>query len=112
MSNLIDPILSGNSKADILRCLQIGLLCVQQDIVERPPMSAVVTMLSSYSISIPTPSQPAAIVGSDMNIAESSETSSSWVQSSREVTSEESRTKYVEGFPVEAPKIAADLYPR
>ncbi|KAJ9162688.1 hypothetical protein P3X46_022444 [Hevea brasiliensis] len=46
------------SPDEVLRCIQIGLLCVQEDIMERPTMSAVVLMLNS-EISLPSPKQPA-----------------------------------------------------
>ena len=42
---------------EVLRCIQIGLLCVQEDAFERPSMSAVVVMLNS-EISLPSPRQP------------------------------------------------------
>jgi hypothetical protein len=37
----------------------IGLLCVQENVVERPTMASVVLMLNSFSLSLPVPSQPA-----------------------------------------------------
>ena len=32
---------------EVLRCIQIGLLCVQEDAMDRPTMLAVLLMLSS-----------------------------------------------------------------
>ncbi|KAF3773209.1 G-type lectin S-receptor-like serine/threonine-protein kinase [Nymphaea thermarum] len=43
----------------VLRCVSVGLLCVQEDAVERPTMSSVVLMLSSDSANLASPSQPA-----------------------------------------------------
>jgi hypothetical protein len=43
---------------EVLRCIQIGLLCVQEDPMDRPPMSAVLLMLSSET-TLPSPKQPA-----------------------------------------------------
>ena len=43
---------------EVLRCIQIGLLCVQEDAMDRPPMSAVLLMLSSET-TLPSPKQPA-----------------------------------------------------
>ncbi|XP_065878011.1 G-type lectin S-receptor-like serine/threonine-protein kinase At1g11410 isoform X2 [Euphorbia lathyris] len=43
---------------EVLRCIQIGILCVQEDAEDRPTMSAVVLMLSS-EIALPPPKQPA-----------------------------------------------------
>ncbi|KAG5622815.1 hypothetical protein H5410_008033 [Solanum commersonii] len=50
-SNLIDPMLRGSSGlvSDITRCIHIALLCVQENVADRPTMAAVVLMLSSLS---------------------------------------------------------------
>ncbi|KAM3749529.1 hypothetical protein ACB098_05G192400 [Castanea mollissima] len=45
---------------EVLRCIQIGLLCVQENAMDRPTMLAVFLMLSS-EITIPSPKQPAFI---------------------------------------------------
>ncbi|XP_060207574.1 cysteine-rich receptor-like protein kinase 10 isoform X1 [Lycium barbarum] len=59
--NLIDPILRGSTGLvrDIMRCIHIALLCVQENVANRPTMAAVVLMLSSLSLSLPVPSGPA-----------------------------------------------------
>ncbi|KAK8961564.1 Cysteine-rich receptor-like protein kinase 10 [Platanthera guangdongensis] len=46
------------SAQQVLRCVQIGLLCVQEDPVMRPKMGSAVTMLSSSSMKLPNPSMP------------------------------------------------------
>ena len=43
----------------VLRCIQIGLLCVQDDPNERPSMASVVLMLKSNYIPLCSPSAPA-----------------------------------------------------
>ncbi|KAG9454221.1 hypothetical protein H6P81_007125 [Aristolochia fimbriata] len=48
---------------EALRCIHLGLLCVQEDPTERPLMSTVVLMLSSHSVTLPVPSPPAFFVG-------------------------------------------------
>ncbi|KAF7138578.1 hypothetical protein RHSIM_Rhsim07G0195100 [Rhododendron simsii] len=60
VSNLIDPTLRANSGSirEIIRCINIGLLCVQKNVAERPTMASVVIMLSSSSLSLPIPSEP------------------------------------------------------
>ncbi|KAI3466599.1 hypothetical protein Pfo_023262 [Paulownia fortunei] len=60
-ANVIDPVLRASSGApsDMLRCIHIGLLCVQENAADRPTMSSVVLMLNSFSITLPIPSQPA-----------------------------------------------------
>ena len=45
---------------EVLRCIQIGLLCVQEDVMDRPTMLAVLLMLSSET-TLPSPKQPAFI---------------------------------------------------
>ncbi|XP_043704124.1 putative receptor-like protein kinase At4g00960 isoform X3 [Telopea speciosissima] len=44
---------------EVLRCIHIGLLCVQEKPTDRPTMSTVVLMLTSHSISLSVPSRPA-----------------------------------------------------
>ncbi|OMO83122.1 Cysteine-rich receptor-like protein kinase, partial [Corchorus olitorius] len=44
---------------DILRCIHVGLLCVQEFAKDRPTMSSVVSMLNSEIVDLPTPKQPA-----------------------------------------------------
>ncbi|GLT31002.1 hypothetical protein SLA2020_057700 [Shorea laevis] len=60
--NLLDPTLKNGSTAEMMRCIHIGLLCVQENVAHRPTMASVVLMLSSNSISLPVPSQPAFFV--------------------------------------------------
>ncbi|XP_074316812.1 G-type lectin S-receptor-like serine/threonine-protein kinase At4g03230 [Silene latifolia] len=45
--------------SEVLKCIQIALLCVQEDPNDRPTMSTVVLMLSSENASLPSPKQPA-----------------------------------------------------
>jgi hypothetical protein len=59
---LIDPeICNPDYVDDILRCIHIGLLCVQEIAKERPTMATVVSMLSSEIVKFPCPCQPAFI---------------------------------------------------
>ena len=44
-----------------MRCIHIGLLCVQEIARERPNMSTVISMLSSEIQNLPHPKQPAFI---------------------------------------------------
>ncbi|CAO2200887.1 unnamed protein product [Urochloa humidicola] len=43
----------------MIRCINIALLCVQENAADRPTMSEVVAMLSSESMTLPEPKQPA-----------------------------------------------------
>ncbi|XP_026405166.1 G-type lectin S-receptor-like serine/threonine-protein kinase At1g11300 isoform X1 [Papaver somniferum] len=60
---LIDPTLLSEQKfeADILRCIHVGLLCVQESAKYRPTMSIVLSMLTSEIVNLPTPERPAFI---------------------------------------------------
>ncbi|XP_022845311.1 cysteine-rich receptor-like protein kinase 25 [Olea europaea var. sylvestris] len=61
VANIIDPALrtSSGSMRDIMRCIHIGLLCVQENATDRPTMGSVVLMLSSFSLTLAVPSRPA-----------------------------------------------------
>ncbi|GLT31293.1 hypothetical protein SLA2020_060390 [Shorea laevis] len=63
---LMDPILRDGSSGEMMRCIQIGLLCVQENVAKRPTMASVVLMLSSSSGSFPIPSKPAYFMHSIM----------------------------------------------
>ncbi|XP_057488435.1 cysteine-rich receptor-like protein kinase 44 [Actinidia eriantha] len=60
VSNLIDPTLRNGSGSmnEMMRCIHIGLLCAQDNVAHRPTMDTVVLMLSSFSLSLPRPSEP------------------------------------------------------
>ncbi|KAL7213442.1 hypothetical protein ACSBR2_016048 [Camellia fascicularis] len=61
---LMDPILVQSCVAsEVLKCIHIGLLCVQEDAADRPNMSFVVVMLGSDTVILPQPKQPAFSVG-------------------------------------------------
>ncbi|XP_052203606.1 cysteine-rich receptor-like protein kinase 10 isoform X7 [Diospyros lotus] len=63
--DLLDPSLEGSySKNEVLRCIHIALLCVQEDPEDRPSMANVIVTLNSFSINLPVPEQPAFFVGS------------------------------------------------
>nr|GME12034.1 putative receptor-like protein kinase At4g00960 [Ipomoea batatas] len=60
--NLVDPILRGNNSSgsvqEMMKCIHMALLCVQENVADRPTMSTVVLMLSGSSLSLPLPSAP------------------------------------------------------
>ena len=43
---------------EVLRCIHVGLLCVQQSAADRPGMSSVILMLGSDSHVLPQPKRP------------------------------------------------------
>nr|POE68756.1 cysteine-rich receptor-like protein kinase 29 [Quercus suber] len=65
-SNIIDPTLGVGSTTEIIRCIHIGLLCVQENAADRPTMASVVLMLNSNSISLSVPSRPAFFIHSNV----------------------------------------------
>ncbi|CBI29543.3 unnamed protein product, partial [Vitis vinifera] len=70
-SSMIDPTLRDGSTSEIMRCIHIGLLCVQENVADRPTMASVMLMLNSYSLNLPIPSHPAFFLRSniDQNIS-------------------------------------------
>ncbi|CAA0835942.1 Cysteine-rich receptor-like protein kinase 29 [Striga hermonthica] len=66
-ANLVDPCLRSSAGIirDMVRCIHIGLLCVQENPTDRPTMASVVVMLNSFSITLAVPSEPAFYMPSD-----------------------------------------------
>jgi hypothetical protein len=57
---MMDPCMNSSfSESEVLRCIHVGLLCVQGDPADRPVMSSVVMMLGSEAVSLIAPSKPA-----------------------------------------------------
>lgn len=55
---IVDPLLRESyGMQEVLRCIQIGLLCVQECADSRPTMSEVVFMLCNET-TLPSPTQP------------------------------------------------------
>ncbi|CAN8243489.1 unnamed protein product [Cochlearia groenlandica] len=76
---IVDPNIMDTSSTvrthEILRCIQIGLLCVQELAQDRPLMSSVMVMLGSETTTIPKPKQPGfCITKSDVEKVPSSNT--------------------------------------
>ncbi|KAL0801047.1 hypothetical protein Bca101_056223 [Brassica carinata] len=73
---IVDPIIIYSSSSElrtheILRCIQIGLLCVQERAEDRPVMSTVMVMLGSETTTIPQPKRPGFCVGRSLLETES-----------------------------------------
>lgn len=47
------------SMAEVLKCINIGLLCVEERPEDRPTLSSILLMLSNDSAQLPQPKQPA-----------------------------------------------------
>ncbi|CAN6859759.1 unnamed protein product [Brassica oleracea] len=56
---IIDPFLVENPSNEIIKLIQIGLLCVQENASKRPTMSSVIVWLGSETIKVPLPKAPA-----------------------------------------------------
>ena len=50
--------------SEVLRCIQVGLFCVQERPEDRPNMSMAVLMLNGEKL-LPNPSQPGFYIGRD-----------------------------------------------
>ncbi|XP_057848287.2 cysteine-rich receptor-like protein kinase 10 [Cryptomeria japonica] len=55
-----------------LRCIHVGFVCVQADAALRPPISNVIMMISSSSVTLPNATKPAFVSGSEKNVSKSS----------------------------------------
>ncbi|CAL5209766.1 unnamed protein product [Lathyrus oleraceus] len=74
---VLDSKLENYSLIEVLKCIQIGLLCVQENPNVRPTMSKVVSYLNRHSPELPSPHEPAFFIHSRMNQEVTSQTESS-----------------------------------
>ncbi|XP_026379863.1 putative receptor-like protein kinase At4g00960 [Papaver somniferum] len=66
---LLDPTLKSTFyRSEAMKCIHVALLCVQENVSDRPTMSTVVQMLNNSLISHESPSPPAFFAGSTINI--------------------------------------------
>ena len=77
----MDPTLKVGSSSEIMRCIHIGLLCVQENVASRPTMASVVLMLTSSSFSLLVPSKPAFFMHSTTTFSNSEISASDQSQS-------------------------------
>jgi len=63
---IVDSSLGDQYAKEVLRCIQIGLLCVHEYAIDRPTMSTVVFMLGNDT-HLSYPKQPAFILKSTYN---------------------------------------------
>jgi hypothetical protein len=60
---LLDPSLRDSySSNEVMRCIQIGLLCVQENPADRPTMASILLVLNSYSATLLSPHEPAFVL--------------------------------------------------
>lgn len=60
------------SEAEVIRCINVGLICVQEKIEDRPIMPSVVMMLNSETSSLPQPKHPGFVLGRNLGESDSS----------------------------------------
>ncbi|WVZ05271.1 hypothetical protein V8G54_018617 [Vigna mungo] len=66
--NAMDSKLKENySNIEVMRCIQIALLCVQEDPDARPTMIEIVSYLSSHTIELPSPQEPTFLLNQKIN---------------------------------------------
>ncbi|KAK7269960.1 hypothetical protein RIF29_22783 [Crotalaria pallida] len=107
-ANIVDPTINNGSENEIMRCIHIGLLCVQENVAARPTMGTVVLMLNSYSVTLAVPSEPAFFVDSRTGFLPEMQ---SWEYNSRATRSSESTNRSSDqGSINEASN--TELYPR
>lgn len=59
LEEFLDPTIKGSySRNEVSRCINIGLLCVQENPDVRPTMGEIVHMLSRDSVTMQVPQQP------------------------------------------------------
>ncbi|XP_047335984.1 G-type lectin S-receptor-like serine/threonine-protein kinase At4g27290 [Impatiens glandulifera] len=84
-SELSEPVLEATlNPREVLRCIQIGLLCVQQYPEDRPSMSSVVLMLCS-DIPLPQPKKPGYFAERRVGFGESSSNGGQGVNDSQDI---------------------------
>ncbi|XP_078436693.1 receptor-like serine/threonine-protein kinase SD1-7 [Wolffia australiana] len=65
---LLDPAMDSRfSEIEVLKCMQVGLLCVQEFTTDRPTMTSIVSFLCGECGSLQAPKQPAFAIGRDSN---------------------------------------------
>ncbi|KAI5013335.1 hypothetical protein ZWY2020_028289 [Hordeum vulgare] len=69
ISQMIDRSLDEHARSQALRCIHIGLMCVQSDPEDRPYISSVIFMLTRDNTEIQAPAQPAFFFGRESAIA-------------------------------------------
>ncbi|KAL9236668.1 hypothetical protein vseg_011307 [Gypsophila vaccaria] len=60
--DVVDESIPAVLRSEIMRVVHIGLLCVQEDVGNRPTMCSVTIMLSSHSFTLPVMTHPAYIM--------------------------------------------------
>ncbi|CAA7394632.1 unnamed protein product [Spirodela intermedia] len=66
---LLDRAIKRSFQADeVLKCIQVGLLCIEENPADRPTMNFVVSILTSESCALPLPKQPGFSFGRNLRV--------------------------------------------
>ncbi|CAA6658379.1 unnamed protein product [Spirodela intermedia] len=66
---LLDRAIKRSFQADeVLKCIQVGLLCIEENPADRPTMNFVVSMLTSENCALPLPKQPGFSFGRNLRV--------------------------------------------
>ncbi|CAA6674113.1 unnamed protein product [Spirodela intermedia] len=66
---LLDPAIGSSFQADeVLKCIQVGLLCIEENSVDRPTMNSVISMLTSKNYVLPLPKKPTFSFGINLRV--------------------------------------------
>ncbi|CAK9161624.1 unnamed protein product [Ilex paraguariensis] len=85
--DLVDQtLLESCSRSEVLKCINVGLLCVQEDPSDRPTMTNVVLMLGGETATLLNPKQPAFVARKRLSSTPSSSSSKQEAQSHNELT--------------------------
>jgi hypothetical protein len=69
--SILDPNINGRySEIEVIKCIQIGLLCVQQFPDARPTIVSIVSYLTNDFIELPTPQESATVFHRQMDAKE------------------------------------------
>ncbi|XP_042031196.1 cysteine-rich receptor-like protein kinase 8 [Salvia splendens] len=107
-TSMVDPALmnGAGSVRDMMRCIHMGLLCVQENPANRPTMATVGLMLSSSTMTLPVPAEPAFYMASRYGPMDSTN------QNSKDSTSLKFGTVASEGSASVNDVSVTELYPR
>lgn len=86
MALLDEPVVGSCNDSEVLKCIVVGLLCVQEDPNDRPNMSKVVFMLSSETETLPNPNKPAFVTRNRFSGTTSSSSTKPETRSENEIT--------------------------
>ncbi|KAG4991703.1 hypothetical protein JHK87_025160 [Glycine soja] len=87
--SILDPNMKGSfPEIEVIRCVHIGLLCVQQYPDARPTMATIVSYMSNHLINLPTPQEHAFLLQMDPKaiVQESNSSQSSTLLSNNEIS--------------------------